>query len=162
MIKVYTNPFLFDFIRVCALMPVDERAQIEAFVGEKYDIDRAAIGNYEIPGPKWVVKDEDAPIVIGGFFRLRPGVWQDYMLTTPAAWTKKYAFTVTRICRRAMDAMLESGEAHRIQCIAPASRLAKRPEIERWYGVMGYTREATLWRYCTDGSDAVVFSRVRH
>jgi hypothetical protein len=161
MIKVYTNPLMWDFLRVCASMPEDERAQLEVFVGEKYDIDRAAVGNYEVQGPKWVVKDEDEPIVIGGFQRLRQGVWQDYMLTTPAAWSPKYWFAITRICRRAMDAMFESGEAHRVQCIAPANRLAQRPEIERWYGVVGYTREATLWRYCTDGSDAVIFSRVR-
>lgn len=162
MIKVYNNPFLFDFIRVCAEMPEDERKQLEVFVGEQYDIDRAALGNYETLGPKWVVKDDDKVIVIGGFVPHRKGVWQDFMLTTPDAWSPKYWFTITRICRRAMDAMFESGEAHRLQCIAPAARLAARPEIERWYATMGYTREATLWRYCTDGSDAVMFSRVRH
>ena len=162
MIKVYNNPFLLDFLKVCAQMPNDEREQLEAFVGEKYDIERAALGNYEVLGPKWVVKDDDEPIVIGGFVPHRRGVWQDFLLTTPAAWSPKYWFTITRICRRAMDAMFTSGEAHRLQCIVPENRLAQRPEIGRWYGVLGYTREATLWRYCTDGSNAVMFSRVRH
>jgi hypothetical protein len=35
MIKVYTNPLMWDFLRVCASMPEDERAQLEVFVGEK-------------------------------------------------------------------------------------------------------------------------------
>jgi hypothetical protein len=161
MIKVYTNPFMLDFIKVCAAMPLDEQRQIESFVGEAYDIDRAAVGNYEVAGPKWVVKEGNEPIVIGGFVPQRRGVWRDFLLTTPSAWTTHW-FSVTRVCRRAMDAMLSSGEAHRLECIVPAARLAARPEIEKWYGFLGYTREATLWRYCADGSDAVIFSRVRH
>lgn len=161
MIKIYNNPYLLDFIKVCAKLPMDERAQLESFVGETYDIDRAAVGNYEVPGPKWVVKDGEEPICIGGFVQQRHGVWRDFMLTTPEAWSKQYWFTVTRICRRAMDAMLASGEAHRLECIAPAARLAYRPEIERWYNLLGYIREAPLWRYCADGTDAVIFSRVR-
>ena len=82
MIKVYSNPLVWDFLRVCSQMPEDEREQLEAFVGEKYDTDRAAIGNYEVPGPKWVVKEDDDPIVIGGFVPHRRGVWQDFLLTT--------------------------------------------------------------------------------
>jgi hypothetical protein len=159
-IKIYNNPFLLDFIKVCASMPEDERKQLEAFTGQAYDIDGAALGNYTVPGPKWVVKKDDAPICIGGFVPQRPGVWRDFMLTTPAAWDNW--FTVTRMCRRAMDAMFDSGEAHRLECLTPANRLAQRPEIENWYRVVGYTREATLWRYLADGSDAVIFSRVRH
>lgn len=159
-LKVYNNPYLFDFIQVCAEMPEDEQKQLEAFTGQKYDIDRAAVGNYEVAGPKWVVKVDDKPICIAGFVPQRPGVWRDFMLTTPSVWTTHW-FAITRIVRRGMNAMLESGEAHRLECITPASRLAYRPEIERWYSAIGYTKEAPLWRYCADGSDAVSFSRIR-
>lgn len=161
MIEVFTNPFLLDFIKVCAKMPQDEREQLEAFTGEKYDIDGAAIGNFTVPGPKWVLKVDDEPICIGGFVPQRPGVYRDFMLTTPEAWEKHW-FGVTRIARRAMDAMFKSGQAHRLECIAPMARLAARPAIEDWYKVLLYTREAPLWRYCADGSDAVIFSRVKH
>ena len=161
MIQTYTDPLLLDFIKVCINMPEDERKQLEAFTGQPYDIDGAAVGNFTVEGPKWVIKADDEPIVIGGFVPQRPGVWRDFMLTTPGAWEKHW-FHVTRICRRAMNAMLVSGQAHRLECICPASRLAARPQIETWYGVIGYTREATLWRYLADGSDAVIFSRVRH
>ena len=160
MIQVYTNPLLLDFIKVCLNMPQDEREQLEAFTGEKYDVDAAAIGNFTVPGPKWVIKADDEVLCIGGFVPQRPGVYRDFMLTTPAAWETHW-FAITRIARRAMDAMLKE-TAHRLECIAPAARLAAKPEIEKWYGTLLYTREAPLWRYCADGTDAVMFSRVRH
>lgn len=161
MIAVYTDPLLLDFIKVCLNMPQDEREQLEAFTGETYDIDRAAIGNFTVPGPKWVIKSDEEPICIGGFVPQRPGVYRDFMLTTAAAWEVHW-FAVTRIARRAMDSMISSGMAHRLECIAPMQRLADRPKIEAWYQTIGYTREAPLWKYCANGSDAVIFSRVKH
>jgi hypothetical protein len=159
-IVVYTNPLLLDFIHVCLNMPQDEREQLEAFTGEKYSVDGAAIGNFTVAGPKWVIKADDEPICIGGFVPQRPGVYRDFMLTTPDAWTRHW-FTVTRTARKAMDGMLKNG-AHRLECITPMDRLALRPKIEDWYRLIGYTREAPLWRYCANGTDAVLFSRVRH
>lgn len=160
MIVVYTDPLLLDFIKVCINMPQDEREQLEAFTGEKYDIDRAAIGNYSVAGPKWVIKSDDEPICIGGFVPQRPGVYRDFMLTTAEAW--KNWFTVTRIARRAMNSMLLSKTAHRLECVCPAQRLNARPEIEKWYAVLKYNKEATLHGYCATGADAVLFSRVQH
>jgi hypothetical protein len=159
MIVVYTDPLLLDFIKVCLNMPQDERDQLEAFTGEKFNIDGAAIGNFTVAGPKWVIKADDEPICIGGFVPQRPGVYRDFMLTTPQAWD--HWFAVTRVARRAMDGMLKNG-AHRLECVAPAARLAYRPEIERWYSVLNYKKEAPLWRYCADGTDAVMFSRVKN
>ncbi len=158
MIKVYTAPLLLDFIKVCAKMPQDEREQLEAITGQPYDIDGAAVGNFSVQGPKWVLKDEeDEPLAIGGFVPMRPGVWRDFMLTTPEAWGRHW-FAVSRTCRRAMDAMLYSGQAHRLECIAHHSR----EKAFKWYRVLGYNREATLYGYCANGADAVIFSRVRH
>lgn len=160
MIQCYTNPLLLDFIKVCINMPQDEREQLEAFTGEKYDIDGAAIGNFTAPGPKWVIKADDEAIMVGGFVPMRPGVYRDFALTTPEAW--KHWFPVTRIVRRVMNAMLAiDGPAHRLECITPAVRLAYRPEVEKWYSALKYKREAPLSKYCADGSDAVLFSRVR-
>lgn len=161
MIKVYNDPILLDYIKICVLMPEDERKQIEAFVGQPYDIDSVAVGNFMVPGPKWVIKDENKPLVVGGFKQQRPGVWRDYMLTTPEAWEKQYWFTVTRTCRRAMDSMFAGG-AHRLECVAPAERLQQRPILREWYRVMGYSEESIRYGYCADGSDAVSFARVRH
>lgn len=160
MIKVY-QPLLLDFIRIAIQMPPDERAQIEAFTGQVFDVDGAAIGNFCAPGPKWVIKDGDEPLVVGGFAPERPGVWRDYLLTTPDAF-KAHAFALTRICRRHMDLMFKSGQAHRLECVVPAARLSARPELEKWYKVLGYSRESTMAGYCANGADAVMFSRVQH
>jgi hypothetical protein len=159
--KIFTDPLLLDFLSICINMPEDERKQLEAFTGEPYSVDGAAIGNFTVLGPKWVIKtNEGVAVCVGGFVPQRPGVYRDFMLTTPEAWTTHW-FAVTRICRRALTAMMEGG-AHRLECIVPATRLAYRPQIETWYKAIGYTREATLYRYLADGSDAVVFARVRH
>jgi hypothetical protein len=161
MIEVFNNPLLLDFIKVCARMPDDERAQLAAVTGEAYDIDRAAMGNFMVQGPKWVIKVDGEPIAIGGFAPRRPGVWQDFMINTTETWGRHW-FPVTRIARRAVDAMFMSGQAHRIECIVPVSRLGSRPELERWYEAIGYYREGIRYRYCATGEDAVSFARVKH
>ncbi len=157
MIQVYTDPLLLDYIKVCIALPQDEREQLEAFTGQPYTVDGAAVGNFTAPGPKWVIKADDEPLCIGGFVLQRPGVWRDFMLTTPEAWAKHW-FSITRIARRAMDAMFSSGQAHRLECISHHSR----EKAFEWYRVLGYNREATLYGYCANGADAVLFSRVRH
>lgn len=157
-LSVYSNPFLLDFVKVCMQMPDDERQQIEAVSGQPYDVDSVAVANFSVPGPKWVFKDEnEEPVVVGGFVPQRPGVWRDFMLTTPQAWDK-HGFSVTRNCRRAMDAMFKSGQAHRLECVA----LASRTKAFEWYRILGYNKEGVLHGYNADGSDAVIFSRVRH
>lgn len=157
MIKVYTDPWMIDFLKVCAAMPQDEREQLEAFTGQPYNIDSAAIGNFMVTGPKWVIKSDDEPIAIGGFVPQRPGVYRDFMLNTPEAFEKHW-FAVTRIARRALDAMFVSGQAHRLECVAHHSR----EKAFRWYKALGYNREATLSGYCANGADAILFSRVNH
>ncbi len=157
MIQIYNNPLLLDFLKVCHQLPQDERDQLEAFTGEKYTVDGAAVGNFTVPGPKWVLKNGDEPLCIGGFVPQRPGVWRDFMLTTPVVWEKHW-FTATRNARRAMDAMFQSGQAHRLECISHHSR----EKAFKWYKVLGYHREATLHGFCANGADAISFARVRH
>jgi hypothetical protein len=158
MIHIYTQPTLWDFIRVVCQMPQNERDNFEALTGEKYNVDSIAVGNFTVLGPKWVIKADDEPICIGGFVPQRPGVWRDFMINTPAAWEKHW-FPVTRICRRAMTAMFASKQAHRLECVSLAARDAR---IFRWYETLGYNLEATLYGYCASGADALLFSKVRH
>lgn len=160
MIEVVQNPLMIDYLKVALALPKDEQEQIEAMTGEPFDVDGCAVGNFQVPGYKWAIKIGHDPLVIGGFVQERRGVWRDYLLTTPQAW--EHWFPVTRICRRIMDAMLISGEAHRLECITPANRIASRPEIEKWYKVLSYKKEATLRGYCANGADAFVYSRVAH
>lgn len=161
MIKVYSDPTLLDFLMVCNKMPQDERDQLAAFTGEPYDVDGAAVGNFTVPGHKWVIKADDEPIVVGGFATQRPGVWRDFLLTTPEAWEKHW-FPVTRICRRIMTAMFISGTAHRIECIVPKPRIDAHPALWGWYEVLGYHKEGLHHGYCANGADAYSFARVKH
>ena len=156
MIEVFNNPLLLDYVKVCIKMPEDERAQLEAFTGEPYDIDRAAVGNWMAPGPKWVIKANGEPIIVAGFVPQRTGVYRDFMLSTPEAWTDHW-FAVTRIARRVMDAMLMT-EAHRLECVS----LASRTKAFSWYKVLGYHQEGIRYGYCANGADAMAFSRVKH
>ncbi len=161
MIQVYTNPLLLDYIKVCIDMPQNERDHFEVLTGEKFDVDSIAVGNFMVPGPKWVAKVDDEAICVGGFVQQRPGVWRDFMINTPAVWEKHW-FAMSRIVRRLQNAMFVSKQAHRLECVTTAPRLAAHPKIERWYNVIGYNREATLYGYCASGADAVIFSRVKH
>ncbi len=155
-LEVFNNPTLADFIQVIVKMPANERENFEALTGQKYDVDSIAIGNFSTPGPKWVVYADGIPISVGGFAYQRPGVWRDFMINTPEAWEQHW-FQMTRICRRIMDAMFTSQQAHRVDCISKASRTNIR-----WHEVLGYNLEATLYGYCADGADALIFSRVKH
>lgn len=172
MIKILTNPFLADMVIIAAQLPQDQREQLEAFTGEPYDIDGAAVGNFMVAGPKWVAKVAETeeqfaaglarPVAVGGFAHQRPGVWRDFLLATPEAFEKANWFHMTRECRRIMDAMLRSGQAHRLECIVPAARLQSRPELRKWYKLLGYNEEGPRYGYLANGQDAVGFSRVKH
>lgn len=171
LVKLFHDPWLTDIIQVCAAMPEDERAQLEAFTNEAWDLDAVVVGNYTAQGPKWVIKAAETedqfatgkakPIIIGGFIPQRPGVYRDFLLTTPEAW-EKYGFEVTRICRRVMDAVLMAPDCHRLECIVPAARVQSRPNLARWYKVLGYTQEGYHYGYCANGADAISFARVKH
>lgn len=161
-ITVYNDPYLLDFLKLASALPQDEREQLERLTGHPYELDAAAIGNFQVPGPKWIAKlDDGTPLMAGGFAPERPGVWRDFLLSSPQAWSKEYAKQCTRICRRIMDAMLISGQAHRLETVVPEARLVARPELDRWYTLLGYKREGIHIGYCADGSNAVSFARVK-
>lgn len=160
--NLFNDPFLLDFLKVAAQLPEDEQRQLQLLTGHGYEIDGCAIGNFTVAGPKWVIKlDDGVPLCVGGFVPQRPGVWRDFLLTTAQCWSPEYGSTVTRILRRIMTRMLEADGVHRLETVVPAERLSSRPELEKWYKVLGYKKEAPLWRYCADGSDAFSFARVR-
>jgi hypothetical protein len=172
MIKVYMDPLLIDFLRIAQNLAPDQREHIESMTGNAFDIDGVAVGNFISQGPKWVIKhaatEEDfaagisTPIVVGGFNPVRKGVWRDFLLSTPQAFTKEFAFTATRVCRRAMNSMLNSGEAHRLECVVPSARVQSRPELEDWYKLLGYSFEGRMYGYCASGADADLYARVKH
>lgn len=150
------KPMLADYVVICHQLPEDERRQFEALSdGEPYDPERHAITLASTPGPRWaLVGTNGEALAIGGFTYIRPLVWQDWLIGTPAAWTHHWR-TISKHCRRMLDRMLET-EAHRIQCVS----LADRTAAHHWYRVLGYEREGVLRCYGANGEDAVMFSRV--
>jgi hypothetical protein len=153
---VHQKPHLGDFVAVCTQLPQDEREQFEAFTGETFDPARVAAAFSLRGGPAWVVTADDEPIIVAGFDMIRPGVWQDWLFSTPKAWDAQHWRSVTKICKKAMDALLRD-DAHRLQCVSLASRI----HAHRWYRPLGLTLEGTLRGYGVNGEDALMFSRLR-
>jgi hypothetical protein len=152
---VYRGPSLTDFLLVVSRLPADEREQYEAFSGRTFNAEEIAAMFALKVGPAWVLTVDEAPIVIAGFDMLRPGVWQDWLFSTPEAWEKHWRL-VTKVSRKVMDAMLQT-EAHRLQCVSLASRI----HAHRWYRPLGLELEGTLRGYGVNGEDALMFARLR-
>lgn len=152
---LYRNPTLFDFIEVCYALPADEREQYEAFSGRPYDPNVVATQFFLKDCPKWVLCADDKPIAVAGFVCIRPGVWEDWMFSTPAAWDKHWR-TVTKKVREVMNGMLVK-DAHRLQCISLKSRI----QAHKWYRVLGLVLEGELEGYGVNGENALIFKRMK-
>jgi hypothetical protein len=153
---LYQKPNLIDLLQVCHEMTADEREQYEAFHGVAYDPLKCAAALSFNPGPSWALFDGTKPIAAAGFEEIRRGVWQDWMVSTPAAWEPRNWRETTRYVRQAMGVMLKSG-AHRLQCISLRSRIG----AHKWYHVLGLRQEGVLEAYGVDGQDAIMFARLR-
>ena len=156
-VRLISGVTLLDALVVCSELPADERTQYEAFTGRPYDMEAAACSSFAAPGVKWtLLTDIGRPIVVGGFVPLRAGVWQDWMHSTPLAWSPACWRPVTRLCRRIMDDLLQT-EAHRLQCVS----LADRTQAHAWYRPLGLEYEGVLRGYGVNGQDAKMFARTR-
>lgn len=153
-LQLYRAPKLLDYVHVCMNLNPDEREQIEAFTGQPYDPEEVAWSHAQRQ-MAWMLCEDEKPIAIAGFDMLRPGVWQDWMLSTPRAWDPNWR-TTTKYVKRVMDTMLQQ-DAHRLQCISLASRI----HAHKWYAVLGLAPEAPLKAYGANGEDAIIFSRLR-
>jgi hypothetical protein len=154
-VELKSGTSLVDLLWICHKLPTDEREQWEVLTGMEYEPDRMASEFFNRPHPKWTVFAGDEPIMAAGFSELRPGVWQDWALTTPAAWDTHWR-GVTKAAKRVMDFMLRE-HAHRLQCVSLASRI----HAHRWYRPLGLELEGTLRSYGVNGEDALMFSRLR-
>lgn len=153
---LYRDPTLLDLLDVCHRLPADEREQIEAFTGGPYNVETYAAAYHLKSCPKWVLCNGTQALAVAGFDLVRPGVWQDWMFSTPEAWTPENWRTTTRYVRRVMNAMLKT-EAHRLQCISLASRI----QAHAWYRTLGLVYESTLESYGANGENALMFRRLK-
>lgn len=146
---------LSELLMVAAQARPDERDQHEAFSGRPYDPEDFVAELHVRHGPRWLLATKDGPVAAAGFSMIRPGVWQDWMVSTDAAWEPGTWQGVTRHAKRVMDLMLQGG-AHRLQCVSLASRI----HAHRWYRPLGLELEGTLRGYGVNGEDALMFSRI--
>jgi hypothetical protein len=155
-VQLFRDPTLIDLLDVAYRLPEDEREQIKAFTGAEYDPQSLAAAYHLRAGPKWMLHDGQQTLAVAGFDLIRPGVWQDWMVSTPEAWTPENWRSTTRYVRKVMDAMLKT-EAHRLQCVSLASRI----QAHRWYRLLGLEFEALLGAYGANGENAFMFSRLK-
>ena len=152
---------LLDAIRVVLAATQEQQEHFKTTTGAEWDIDGVALGGFQTTGPKWSIHIDGKPVAVGGFAMQRPGVYRDWFIFTPDAFTKANYLAVTRLCRKLIEHVLKNG-AHRIECLVPVSRVDSRPQLDRWYTILGYNKEALLYGYCANGADAYCYSRVKH
>ncbi len=150
------NPTLADLMLLCREAPEDIQDQWEAISGTPWCVDAVVSAVYTVGGPKWVGHVDGYPIAAGGFIPIRPGVYRDWLIPGPFAFTPAYWRSVTKICRRIMDSML-LGDAHRLECLS----LASRANVVDWYRVLGYQFEGTLHAAGSNGEDLAAYCRLR-
>jgi hypothetical protein len=151
-----TKPLLADYIQVALHLPeVEKRNWVALFEGGAFDPDECAIRCAAMAGPKWaLIHPQGHALAVGGLFGLQKGVWQEWLLATGECW-QKHAFTATRHCKKIMDLMFETGEAHRIQCVS----LAEKTKAHEWYRILGFRFEGTLRHYGVNREDCMMFAR---
>ncbi len=147
-----------DLAYLARNMRPDEIAQDLAMTGAaEYDPQQAILKMAAVHGPKFVLLADGVPVVAGGFWQVRPGVWEGWQLGTMAGWEKHWR-AITRWTRKLNDRMLAYPNVHRLQLYGQAGR----DKTFEWYErSLGYRREATLSRYCANGDDAVLFARIK-
>ncbi|MGO4718033.1 hypothetical protein AB4071_02750 [Stenotrophomonas sp. 2MCAF14_2] len=157
-ITVHNQVMIEELVYLARNMRPDEIEQDLAMTGlTEYDPEQAILKMAAVHGPKFVILADYTPVVAGGFWQVRPGVWEGWQLGTMDGWDKHW-WHITRVTRKLNDRMLARPEVHRLQLYG----LAGRDKTFEWYErSLGYRREATLSRYCANGADAVLFARTK-
>lgn len=157
-ITVHNQVMIEELVYLARNMRPDEIEQDLAMTGlTEYDPEQAILKMAAVHGPKFIILSDYKPVVAGGFWQVRPGVWEGWQLGTMEGWDKHW-WHITRVTRKLNDRMLARPEVHRLQLYG----LAGRDKTFEWYErSLGYRREATLSRYCANGADAVLFARTK-
>jgi len=143
---------------LCEQMRPDERDQFVAFsFAEGYDPEMAAKQLIGLSGVKFTGLGKDGmPIYAGGFFELRPGVWESWMVGSMEGWATHWRH-MTKTARWLMQSLLDTG-ARRLQ----TSVLASRVKTCEWYvRSLGMVHEGTQRQFGRNGEDVACFSRVK-
>lgn len=150
-------PLVEDFALLAQAMRPDEEQQYLALTGfPAYDAQQSARTMIATEGPKWcLIGRDNRPIAAGGFEPARPGVWTAWGVGSLAAW-ERYPRALTRITRKVMAHLFDTGQAQRIHLYA----LESRRQAHVWYERgMRMRREGTHPRWFANGETAVCYAR---
>lgn len=110
------------------------------------------IGLY-MEGVAHVFREADGtPFCASGFHMSSPGVARSWTIRTEA-W-KHNLVQCVRMSRRVIAALLQTEGVNRLEAWCPSW-------ADRWPQALGLEREAVLRHYATDGTDIVIWSRVK-
>lgn len=153
-------PLVEDVAYLSRRMRADEIQQWLALTGfTEYDPNEAARSILATMGEVafCLIDRNDKPIVAGGYTRVRPGVWQSWMVGTDESWATHWR-SITKTARKTMDALLADPSCHRVQTLA----LESRTEAHRWYVEgLGMVDEGLKRCVFADGQDGREFSKVK-
>lgn len=155
---VLTDMTLIDALVVCKGVAREEKVQIEAFTGLKFDEQNVAMSCMNAPGHKFAarVKETGEPLVVGGFIPVGPTVFRTYMLATERGWAE-HGVEITRHVIKAFR-FIEKNQAHtRIETLC----LASREKAQDWYKRIGMHLESQMPGYGASGERAVLYVRVK-
>jgi len=152
------EPYFIDILSLLAVLPADEVEQYEAFTGVEFEHQDAAARAWLSTELRWAAADEKGPLVVGGYVRMRPGVFQSWYIPHPRVWEDKdIGRPITRATRKVIQGMLTSGTAHRLETVV----LSSRTKAQTWYPMIGLKYESTLPRYGAHGEDAAMYVALR-
>lgn len=151
---VLEKPTLEDIRRVVANVAVEDRREWDTthLGGWSCNTVEATLALY-MDGIAHVFRESDGTaFCLSGFQVVAPGVARSWTIRTDA-W-KRHLVECTRVSRKVIARLLESGAARRVEAWCPAW-------AERWPQALRLEKEAVLRQYANDGTDVVVWSRVK-
>lgn len=155
-LKMTSDVRLFDLLKLCYNSREDEVQQYEALIGP-WSPDVAANEFWMNQGPKWLLYNEEGPVVAGGYIPVISGVYQTWMVGTLEGW-QQYWFSITRAVRKLQKIMLTEGYARRLQ----TSAIEERKMACHWYTKgLGLKYEGTMYQFGTNGENMVNYAILR-
>lgn len=144
--------FILDHLRE------DDRAEIAAVRGDKFDRARMAMELARICPDAWIFWNSDSreavarPISVLGSYAMTPKVASCFAFGT-AEWELAVKAVTRHIKRIMIPKLLEAG-FHRAECRA----LATRADTWRWLTGLGWQQEAVLAEFGTRREDFILFA----
>lgn len=111
--------------------------------------------SYGLSGPAYTSFDDGKPVFSAGVAIPWKGFGEAWMLMSKDA--HKYPLSVYRHVRNMLNAIIEDNNLHRVQ----ATIADGQPYLVKWIERLGFKREGLLRKFGPDGSDFILYARVR-